>query len=184
VGCSIGANVVLHMQHLSPERTAAVIVSGAGYATEKPHLQRHVDAYRRDGVEYRHSYALQDFSPAYRSTPLAQWMAELWAERNQAADVPSILAMFDALMKGDPPWFAEVQAPVLILTGTEDAAHQRAFALHDVLPDAELVTLVGAGHACQLEQPWEFDRHLLEFLDRRVGLPDIARASPDAGPHH
>jgi pimeloyl-ACP methyl ester carboxylesterase len=64
---------------------------------------------------------------------------------------------------------------VLILTGSEDAAHHRAFALRDVLPDAELITLVGAGHACQLEQPWEFDRYLLEFLDRRVGLPNIVR---------
>jgi pimeloyl-ACP methyl ester carboxylesterase len=181
VGCSIGANVVLHMQHLSPARTAAIVVSGAGYATEKPHLQRHVDAYRREGVEYRKAYALQDFSPAFRSTPLAEWMAALWAERNPMADVPSILAMFDALIEGDPPWFAEVQAPVLILTGTEDAAHQRAYALRDVLPDAELVTLAGAGHACQLEQPWDFDRHLLEFLDRRVGLPDISGKARDAG---
>lgn len=180
VGCSIGTNVVLHMQHLSPERTAAVVVSGAGYATEKPHLQRHVDAYRRDGVEYRNAYALQDFSPAFRATPLAEWMAGLWTERNEMADVPSILAMFDALIQEDPPWFADVRAPVLILTGSEDAAHQRAFALRDVLPDAELITLVGAGHACQLEQPWEFDRHLLDFLDRRVGLPSIARPARHA----
>ena len=119
----------------------------------KPHLQRHVDAYRHDGVEYRNAYALQDFSPAFRATPLAEWMAGLWTERNDAADVPSILAMFVALIQGDPPWFADVQAPVLILTGSEDAAHQRAFALRDVLPDAELVTLAGAGHAYQLEQP-------------------------------
>jgi pimeloyl-ACP methyl ester carboxylesterase len=165
------------MQHLRPERTAAVVVSGAGYATEKPHLQRHVDAYLRDGVEYRNSYALQDFSPAFRSTPLAEWMAELWTERNDAADVPSILAMFEALIQGDPSWFAAVEAPVLILTGSEDAAHQRAFALRDVLPDAELVTIDGAGHACQLEQPWEFNRQLLDFLDRRLGLPDIARST-------
>jgi pimeloyl-ACP methyl ester carboxylesterase len=175
VGCSIGTNVVLHMEHLHPERTAAVVVSGASYATEKPHLQRHVDAYSQQGVEYRHDYALQDFSPAFRSTPLAEWMAGLWTERNEAADVPSILAMFEALIQGDPPWFSEVETPVLILTGSEDAAHQRAFALRDVLPDAELVTLDGAGHACQLEQPWEFDRQLLDFLDRRVGLPSIAR---------
>ena len=153
VGCSVGANVVLHMQHLSPERTAAVVVSGAGYSIEKPHLQRHVDAYRGDGIEYRNAYALQDFSPAFRATPLAEWMAELWTERNDAADVPSILAMFDALIQGDPPWFAGVQAPVLILTGSEDAAHQRAFALRDVLPNAELVTLVGAGHACSSSSP-------------------------------
>jgi pimeloyl-ACP methyl ester carboxylesterase len=107
-------------------------------------------------------------------------MAGLWTERNETADVPSILAMFDALIEGDPPWFADVRTPVLILTGSEDAAHQRAFALRDVLPDAELITLVGAGHACQLEQPWEFDRHLLEFLDRRVGLPSIARPAKHA----
>lgn len=182
VGCSIGTNVVLHMQHLYPERTAAVVVSGAGYATEKPHLQRHVDAYRREGVEYRTAYALQDLSPAFRATPLAEWMAQLWTERNETADVPSILAMFDALIQGDPPWFADVRAPVLILTGSEDAAHQRAFALRDVLPDAELITLAGAGHACQLEQPWEFDRHLLEFLDRRVGLPGIARPARHGRP--
>jgi 3-oxoadipate enol-lactonase len=175
VGCSIGTNVVLHMQHLQPERTAAVVVSGASYATEKPHLQRHIDAYSREGVEYRHEYSLRDFSETFRATPLAQWMAELWTERNEAADAPSILAMFAALIQGDPSWFAEVEAPVLILTGSEDAAHQRAHALRDVLPDAELVTLEGAGHACQLEQPWEFDRHMLDFLDRRVGLPGVAR---------
>jgi 3-oxoadipate enol-lactonase len=180
VGCSIGTNVVLHMEHLSPDRTAAVVVSGASYATEKPHLQRHIDAYRRDGVEYRNDYSLQDFSPSFRTTALAEWMAGLWAERNELADVPSILAMFDALIRGDPAWFAEVRTPVLILTGSEDAAHQRAFALRDVLPDAELVTLVGAGHACQLEQPWEFDRHLLDFIGRRVGLPELARSSTNA----
>lgn len=174
VGCSIGTNVVLHMEHLRPERTCAVVVSGASFATDKPHLQRHIDAYGSIGVEYRHDYALQDFSPEFRSTPLAQWMADLWSERNEAADAPSILAMFEALIQGDPSWFAEVETPVLILTGSEDAAHQRAHALRDILPDAELLTLVGAGHACQLEQPWEFDRHLLDFIERRVGLPDLA----------
>jgi pimeloyl-ACP methyl ester carboxylesterase len=175
VGCSVGTNVVLHMQQLYPERTAAVVVSGASYTTEKPYLQRHIDAYNRQGVEYRYDYALQDFSPEFRQTPLGQWMASLWAERNEAADVATIVAMFEALIQGDPDWFATVSAPVLILTGSEDAAHQRAFALRDVLPDAELVTLEGAGHACQLEQPWEFDRHLLDFLERRVGLPPLAQ---------
>ncbi len=182
VGCSVGTNVVLHMQRLAPERTAAVVVSGASYATEKPHLQRHVDAYTADGVAYRHPYALHDLSEGFRETPLGGWLADLFAERDEAADVPSILAMFEALIQGDPAWFAEVDAPVLILTGSEDGAHQRAFALRDVLPDAELVTLEGAGHACQLEQPWEFDRHLLDFVDRRVGRPPLARAArPPAG---
>jgi pimeloyl-ACP methyl ester carboxylesterase len=61
------------------------------------------------------------------------------------------------------------------------SGYQRAFALRDLLPDAELIALLGAGYACQLEQPWEFDRHLLEFLDRRVGLPSIARPGQHTG---
>jgi pimeloyl-ACP methyl ester carboxylesterase len=27
-------------------------------------------------------------------------------------------------------------------------------------------TLPGAGHACQIEQPWLFNRHMIEFLTR------------------
>ena len=28
----------------------------------------------------------------------------------------------------------------------------------------------GAGHACQLERPWEFDAKMIDFLSRRTGL--------------
>ncbi len=37
-------------------------------------------------------------------------------------------------------------------------------ALRDRLPDARLVTIEGAGHACHLEQPWVFDREVMRFL--------------------
>ena len=31
--------------------------------------------------------------------------------------------------------------------------------------------LPGAGHACQLEQPWLFDKFMLDFLDRKGLFP-------------
>ena len=40
--------------------------------------------------------------------------------------------------------------------------------------------LFGAGHACQLEQPWLFDRYMLEFLEKNglfEGLPQLAVAA-------
>src|SRR5680860_462136 len=64
-------------------------------------------------------------------------------------------------------WWLLSSEPVMIITGSEDNSHQRAFDLHDRLPDSELVTMEGTGHACFMEQPWVWDRHLLEFLDRR-----------------
>lgn len=184
VGCSVGSNVVQHMYHLRPDATAAVVLSGTGYAEVKS-FQRRIDAYQEQGLDYRYDYTLQDLSPTFRETPLARWLAELFQERNATACLDTIVAMFRALGVTDPPWLAgELHAPVLILTGSEDSAHPRAFALRDRLPDAELVTLEGAGHACNIEQPWEFDRQLLSFLERRgiARALGVVTAAADGGP--
>ncbi len=168
VGCSVGSVVVQHMYHQRPDDTAAVVVTGAGWAPEKPYLQRHVDAYQRDGVDYRRPYTFADFAESFRDEPLAAWYADLFEERNHLADVDTIVAMMRANMVPDPEWLSPgLQCPALIITGSEDAAHQRAFALHDRFPDSEMVVLEGAGHACNIERPWDFDRHLIEFLRRR-----------------
>lgn len=168
VGCSVGAVVVQHMYHLRPQQTAAVVLTGAGWSAAKPHLQRHIDAYRRDGLAYRYTYTLGDFSPAFRTSEFARWLAELFLERNHLADLDTIVTMLRALQQPDPDWLSlELRVPALILAGSQDNAYQRAHALRARLPDAELITLEGAGHACNLEQPATFDRHVLDFLDRR-----------------
>lgn len=38
VGCSVGAMVAQHLYHLRPERTAAVVLTGARWSPTKPHL--------------------------------------------------------------------------------------------------------------------------------------------------
>ena len=59
----------------------------------------------------------------------------------------------------------------MILTGSEDIAHQGAFALEALIPGCELQVLPGAGHACQIEQPWLFDRFMIEFLAKNELFP-------------
>ena len=51
-----------------------------------------------------------------------------------------------------------------VLSGSEDAIHKSAFALKEQIPNCAMRILHGAGHACQLEQPWLFDRYMVEFL--------------------
>ena len=65
----------------------------------------------------------------------------------------------------------EVRCPALVIVGEEDpgTAVAMARAIHAALPSAELVILRSASHLSNLEQPEEFNRVLLAFLDRVTG---------------
>jgi 3-oxoadipate enol-lactonase len=166
VGCSIGSHIAEHMYHLRPDDTRALVLSGTGWDPVRAYIPRRVAQYSELGIEARRHHAMDILSPAFRSTPMASWLADLVTERNAATDVATIISMFETRTEPDPDWFFErLDAPVLILTGTEDAAHASAFMLRARLPNCRLRAIAGAGHACYFEQPWTFDAEVLAFLD-------------------
>jgi len=176
VGCSVGSSIISHMYHRRPGKTAALVFSGTGYNPKKEFAQRRIDAYTVNGIGHRWDYTFEDLSPAFRATPLAHFFADLFAERNQFADLRTILYQFQALQKPEPEGhFERIACPAVILTGSEDGAHQSAFALQARIPGCELRTLPGAGHACQIEQPWLFDRFMIEFLVKHGLFPAASR---------
>jgi pimeloyl-ACP methyl ester carboxylesterase len=176
VGLSVGVNVVLHMANQRPQQTLALILSGSGYRPVKDFVPRRIQQYQEQGVAFRRQFTFEDFSPAFRETPLARYFADLFTERNQWADVATIIEQFRALGEPDPDWlFTGIRVPTLIITGSEDTAHQSAFALQERIAGCELVTMEGAGHACNMERPWEWDALALAFL-RRHGLVEPAPA--------
>lgn len=178
VGCSVGSNVAQRMYHLRPTSTDALILAGAGWKAVKDFVPRRVADYRQHGIGYRHQHALEGLSPDFAQTPVARWLATLFTERNGTADLDTIITMFEALGVSDPAWLhAELRAPVLILNGSLDRNHDAGRALRDRLPDAELVTIEGAGHACHIEQPWAFDQEVIRFL-RAHGHTHLPRPSP------
>lgn len=184
VGLSVGAAVVMRMASLRPERTLAVVLTGTGYQPGKAFTVKRIAQYEAQGVAFRRQHTFEDFSPAFRDTPMAQYFADLFTERNASADAGSIIEMFRAHGQPDPDeLFQGIQAPTLIITGSEDATHQAAFELQKRIPSCELVTLDGAGHACNLEQPWAWDAHCLRFL-RTHGLlkNEPQGGEPDFGP--
>ncbi len=172
VGCSTGSAIAPYMHHHRPDKTAALVLSGTGYTPGKEFAKRRIDAYTANGIDYRWAYTFEILSPAFRATPLAHFFANLFTERNDFADLETILHQFRALQKPDPDGHHErVACPTVILTGSEDGAHQSAFALQERIPDCELRTLPGAGHACQIEQPWVFNRFMIEFLAKHGLFP-------------
>ncbi|HKC26494.1 MAG TPA: alpha/beta hydrolase [Jatrophihabitans sp.] len=173
VGCSVGSYVAQHMYHRRPDRVSALVLCGAGWRARKSFPARRIAEYREHGVGHRYNYTLQDFAEPFRSSPLAHWFAELFTERNDHAHLESIIRNFEALEPPDPEWLqTSLHAPVLILSGEHDPTGEGAPALQQRLPDAELITIPGAGHACHMEQPWRFDREMASFLERRGLLPE------------
>ena len=172
VGCSVGSSIAPYMYHQRADRTLALVLSGTGYIPGKPFAKSRIEAYTAKGTDYRWEYTFQDMSPSFRATPLAHYFAELFTERNDHADVETIIYQFEAMLEPEPDdHYAGIACPTIILTGSEDNSHQHAFALQERIFDCELKVLPGAGHACQLEQPWLFDRFIIDFLTEKGLFP-------------
>lgn len=176
VGLSVGVAVIQHMACQQPERTLALIVTGSGhYEGVKPFAAKRAASYETEGVSFRREHYHGVLSEAFWQTELAQYFADLFMERNGRADAFTIAEQFRALGRPDPDWLTEkIQAPTLIISGTEDTAHQAAFVLHDRIKGSEMKIMQGAGHACNMERPWEWDTYAMEFLRRLNLMPEPA----------
>jgi pimeloyl-ACP methyl ester carboxylesterase len=168
VGISIGSTVALHMANLAPERTLAVVLSGAGYTPgPKEYAPRRIAQYREVGIELRYEHTFTDFSPEFNETEMSRWIATLLTERNPWGSVEGIAEVFRAVGEADPDGLYEgIHSPMLIITGSKDNAHATSFDLQAKVAGCELVTMEGAGHACNMERPWEWDAQFLAFLAR------------------
>jgi pimeloyl-ACP methyl ester carboxylesterase len=152
------------------------VLSGTGYNPNKEFTKGRIANYRANGIDYRWAYTFEDLSASFRTTPMAHFFANLFTERNEHADVETIIHQFKALAQPYPEGHHEhIACPTIILTGSEDGSHQRAFALKALIPNCELRTLPGAGHACQIEQPWLFDRFMIEFLTKHGLFPGASK---------
>lgn len=168
VGCSVGSDVVTRMRFMRPERSAALVVTGGGYLEDRSVVEGRIKSYLDQGVDFRWQYVFEVFSPAFRPTTLAHYFAGLFTERNDTADVQTIVRLFRALAEPYPEGIYDINGPLLIIAGTEDPQMSAALALHARVPDSELRVVPGAGHVCHLEQPGLFDRYLLAFLNQRL----------------
>ena len=168
--------MLIWMHNHRPQQTAALIMCGTGYNPKKEFIPPRIEAYQEQGIGYRWGYTFEDFSPAFRSTPMAHFFANLFAERNAFGDVDTIITQFQAYRQPEPEdHHAKVACPAIILTGSEDNTHRTAFALQKRIAGCEMKILYGAGHACQIEQPALFNRYMIDFLTAHGLFPGATR---------
>ena len=173
VGCSVGAWTAVHMARARPQEVAATVLSGVGYTPGKEFAPKRIAGYSEGGLAYRRTHAYEVVSEAFGTTERGRYLIEAILERDDTADVATIIEMFRALGEPDPDDFwTGLQVPTLIVTGSLDNAHRRALELKDHIPDVEIVTIDDAGHTCALEQPRRFDEAMINFLRRRSLFPE------------
>ena len=171
VGLSVGSTVVQFMAALEPGRTRAAILTGGGYFATRD-LSHRIRQHEEDGLAGRRAYALEMFGPHFRGSGLAGYFADMLVERERWADAQTIANLFRALERPLPDGLlGSIRAPTLIVTGTEDPGHRLQFELQRRIAGAELRAIEGAGHICNIEQPWEYDSLVLDFLQRRGLMP-------------
>lgn len=167
MGCSIGSALIPYLYRQRPERTGAVVLAGTGLSSDRgPSATARIVSFNEEGIDFRWRYTFQDFSAVFRATPMARYFADMFTERNATSDLATIVHQFGALAESDPRLVLEIGCPVLIVSGSEDQLHPRAIELRAAMAGSELAIIPGAGHACQVERPWEFDAVVLDFLER------------------
>jgi 3-oxoadipate enol-lactonase len=170
-GLSIGGMVALRAALTHPDRVAALILldTDAGPETGLRKLK-----YRAMGAgaaivgmrPFLPAIAPLMFGPTTRRENPS--LVSEWKGRFASLHVPSVLRGLEALVLRDSllARLGEIDAPVLVLVGEEDASLPPAVSrrLHDRLRHSAFGLVRGAGHLSSLEQPAQVTQAILTFL--------------------
>ena len=170
VGHAAGGVIGLSLALRQPARLASLVVVN-GFAAPDMHFLRCM-ATRLDLLEHSGVVAFVRAQPLFLYP--ARWISEQW-ERLQAEEAGHIAhfqgaanveARIAALAGFDiDDRLGEIQTPTLLIAAADDMLVPDLCSerLEGGLPHARLERMRG-GHACNVTEPDEFNRHLLEFL--------------------
>jgi 3-oxoadipate enol-lactonase len=120
--------------------------------------------------------------------PLVEATLQRWFTAPFRARRPDVMARIGSMIRATPPQgyvgcchaipkidvtdrLREIHCPALVIVGEDDLGTPVDMArdIHVALPGAELAILRSASHLSNVEQPEEFNRVLLGFLDKVTG---------------
>jgi pimeloyl-ACP methyl ester carboxylesterase len=166
-GNSMGSHIGYHMAHQRPDRVPALILSGIGWSPTREPMRRWAERYAKEGLALRHHQVLDHLRDANKTEPFFRYYADMVCALNNPGTLGAIIAMNEALTDAeDDAFFAGIKAPTIIIEGEEDRSGAQVAEVQKRIPNCELVFVPKAGHACNLEAPWDYDRIATGFLQK------------------
>ncbi|GAB3061676.1 2-succinyl-6-hydroxy-2,4-cyclohexadiene-1-carboxylate synthase [Salinicoccus sesuvii] len=175
LGYSMGGRVALSFAINYPEAVERLIIESAspGIASlEDRQARLLIDRKRADDITANYTV----FIDAWETMALFDSQKHLMSEerssqrRNRLAQVPKEVA--DSLLKygtGVQPSYWQrlkhITIPVLLVVGEQDTKFKSINSkMAEMLPDAQLVVIEGAGHNVHMESPKKFGTMMIDFL--------------------
>jgi pimeloyl-ACP methyl ester carboxylesterase len=179
IGGSLGGHLAMLIALRHPERVDSLVLMGSSGAWPTPGVLMAgalrafwndaivVDHMRRNWAEIFHKMFLH-VTPVTRR--LFHYQVSLRANRDRywPEGRSSSRALRSIFFHSCLGRLRDVHQPVLLVWGEHDRIHLRseAMALRDGLPDARLVIVADASHEVMVDQPEEFNRLVLLFLEQ------------------
>jgi pimeloyl-ACP methyl ester carboxylesterase len=179
VGVSMGAASTLQFALKEPQRALSATLVGIGSGSDDPALFRRTT---QEAVELIETRGMAAFAEKTRRNPNRIRMKDKNpAEFRRSFEEISAMSPLGRTntMRGvqirRPTLYAHekrltsLRVPVLVVVGDEDSGCRKPSEfLERTLPDARLRVIPRTGHAVNLEEPEEFNRLYLEFMDEAL----------------
>jgi pimeloyl-ACP methyl ester carboxylesterase len=175
-GLSYGASIAIDFALEYPTAVEALILASpgvGGYEFSEEYLRDLTELFttaQNEGATRAIELMMDDdaFAPSERSADAREKVRRILSDNEHVFRDFAFASLADSL---DPPAIgrlAEVNAPALIVAGDRDEPEHLSIAelLIAKLTRAEKSVVADSGHLVNIEQPQEFNRHSLEFLER------------------
>ena len=173
---SMGGRVALHLALKARERVHAIVLEGASPGIADAQERKARVQSDSDLAAYIEQEGVEKFVDRWQSLPLFATQSALpesirqQLRRQRLANSPrglanSLRGMGAGAMQPLHHQLHKIAAPVLLLVGELDQNYRRlALEMESLLPQAQVAIVPGAGHAVHVEQPTQFETHVLAFL--------------------
>lgn len=163
VGQSMGGSTVLGFASAYPERVSALIMSDTTGGYTNPEIEK----LRKTLPSTRNAFA-PDF--AKREPAMAFLYREISALTDAANPTPPPAQATAPAPSTDIRSVVARKIPTLLIVGEQDVLIPPPIieAMHRQMPGSQLVKVPGAGHSVYFEKPQEYNRLLLEFLQKHA----------------
>ena len=175
-GLSMGGYIALRAIERNPERFSGVVLADtrpdADSNESKLKRAAAIKSVKKDGVKiFTEGFLKAVFLPESisKNSVSVQKIREIIHSNSPLGICGAILAL--ASRTDTSAALAKIIVPTLVMTGERDLLAPPAVAqnMANEIHDAEFHVIPGAAHMSNLENPVEFNRHLLDFLKRKCG---------------
>lgn len=164
-GVSIGATLALQIALDHPALVKAQILVG-GESANPPVFAMLAEAYTNKPIaEQRPAHIRMIVGDDFAATPRGRYLLDSFLETTPELSGKAIGQIFRARSSVNlRARLSEIAIPTLVINGATDVSLESGRETAKRIRGAEHCVIPEAGHMCNFERPWAFDRVVLDFL--------------------